>query len=215
MLGNKKKLKGLEDEVRLLRAQTAVNLYEKRIIYSRKDFGFIFNYLRLTGLGVEVGVRKGNYSDYLLNSWNGSVLYSVDPWLHYDDGKYVDGSNVAQKKQERIYHEAVRKLARYKSRSVIMRTTSTEAAAEFTDSSLDFVYLDAQHHYEAVKVDIETWLPKIRPGGVISGDDYADVETSENVFGVRRAVDEFVAAGSHDLILTIDGLYPSWFVVCK
>ena len=184
------------------------------VIYSRKDFGFILNYLGLTGPGVEVGVRKGNYSEYLLETWNGKTLYSVDPWRHFDDGQYIDGSNVAQKKQEQIFREATAKLSKFKGRSVIMRATSSEAVETFENNSLDFVYLDAQHHYEAVKEDIELWLPKIRPGGVISGDDYVDIKTEENDFGVKQAVDEFVRAKKLDLILTIEGLYPSWFVVC-
>ena len=215
MFGNKLRLKKIENEVGLLRAQSAITLYQKNIIYSRKDYGYILNYLGLTGLGVEVGVRKGNYSEYLLDSWNGKTLSSIDPWLHFDDGKYIDGSNVGQKKQDQIFMEATKKLSRYKQRSIIIRGTSLEAAKKFEEGSLDFVYLDAQHHYEAVKEDIEAWLPKIRSGGVISGDDYADFELDDNVFGVKRAVDEFVKQEGLQLLLTIDGLYPSWFVVCK
>jgi len=201
--------------VGLLRAQSTITLYKQGVINSRKDFGYLLNYLGLTGHGVEVGVRKGNYSEYLLETWKGETLYSVDPWMYFDDGKYIDGSNVGQKRQDEIFLEATRKLARYKNRSKIMRGTSTDAAQKFDNASLDFVYLDAQHHYEAVKEDIETWLPNIRSGGVISGDDYVDVELEDNVFGVKRAVDEFVEREGLELLLTIDGLYPSWFVVCK
>lgn len=214
MLFNKQKFKYIEEEIRLLRAQSSISLFEQKIINSRKDFGYILNYLGLSGAGVEVGVRKGNFSKYLLDTWKGQLLYSVDPWLHYSDGEYIDGSNVGQKKQEKIYQEARKKLSRYKQRSVIIRATSLDAAKQITDRSLDFVYLDAQHHYEAVKQDIAIWRSKLRSGGVISGDDYADIKDEDNVFGVKKAVDEFVSEQNIELILTADGLFPSWFAIC-
>jgi len=35
------------------------------------------------------------------------------------------------------------------------------------------VFIDAEHTYEAVKSDIETWWPLLLPGGIISGHDYS------------------------------------------
>ena len=215
MFTSRKRLKSLEKEISLLRAQMSVSLFTgaERVIYSRRDFGYLFNYLGLMGSGAEVGVRKANYSCHLLSTWNGRLLYSIDPWKYYPDSEYVDGSNVEQSRQDKIYSEALKKLSVYGDRSEVIREESAVAAARFSDASLDFVYLDAQHHYEAVKEDIELWLPKVKSGGVISGDDYADVQERDNIFGVKRAVDEFVKDGGHDLHLTIDGLFPSWFVI--
>lgn len=44
----------------------------------------------------------------------------------------------------------------------------------FADGSLDGVYVDGNHKYEACKRDIEIWLPKIKAGGWIAGHDYCD-----------------------------------------
>lgn len=52
-------------------------------------------------------------------------------------------------------------------------STGCDAAKNVEDSTLDFIYLDAAHDYESVKKDIETWLPKMKEGSIISGDDYA------------------------------------------
>jgi hypothetical protein len=49
---------------------------------------------------------------------------------------------------------------------------SVSASRLFSDASLDWVHLDARHDYASVKADIEAWLPKIRRGGWLSGDDY-------------------------------------------
>jgi hypothetical protein len=49
---------------------------------------------------------------------------------------------------------------------------SIAAARLFSEASLDWVHLDARHDYASVKADVEAWLPKIKPGGWLSGDDY-------------------------------------------
>lgn len=51
-------------------------------------------------------------------------------------------------------------------------TDSLTSAKLITDETLDWVHLDARHDYEGLIEDITTWLPKIKKGGWISGDDY-------------------------------------------
>ena len=34
------------------------------------------------------------------------------------------------------------------------------------------MYIDASHDYQSVKNDIESWITKVKPGGIICGDDY-------------------------------------------
>jgi len=48
---------------------------------------------------------------------------------------------------------------------------------------LDFVYLDAAHDYDNVKLDIKCWYPKVREGGILGGHDIIDE-------GVKKAVNE-------------------------
>jgi SAM-dependent methyltransferase len=66
----------------------------------------------------------------------------------------------------------------------IHQSLSWDAAEKYTDGSLDFVYIDADHHYAAVKRDITAWLPKVRPGGIIAGHDFCNFPD----FGVIKAV---------------------------
>jgi predicted O-methyltransferase YrrM len=66
-----------------------------------------------------------------------------------------------------------------------IKQDSVTGARRFEDASLDMVFLDGQHEYEAVKADIEAWLPKIKPGGLLAGDDY-----QSSWPGVIKAVDE-------------------------
>lgn len=68
-----------------------------------------------------------------------------------------------------------------------VRKTSIEAAKLYEDNSLDFVCIDADHSYKFVKEDILAWLPKVKSGGVLGGDDYY-----ASWPGVTKAVDELL-----------------------
>lgn len=55
----------------------------------------------------------------------------------------------------------------------VRRMPSVEAAASYQDGSLDFVFIDACHEFDAVVEDIRAWRPKMKQGGVMAGDDYS------------------------------------------
>jgi predicted O-methyltransferase YrrM len=58
-------------------------------------------------------------------------------------------------------------------------------AEKVKDNSLDFVFIDADHRYEAVKADICAWTPKLKPGGLLSGHDI-------HYSSVHRAVEKLI-----------------------
>lgn len=62
---------------------------------------------------------------------------------------------------------------------------SVSASELFTRASLEWVHLDARHDYASVKADIEAWLPKVKPGGWLSGDDYNEEKWPEVVKAVN------------------------------
>jgi hypothetical protein len=60
-------------------------------------------------------------------------------------------------------------------------------ATEFlkqTPQLFDFIYIDIAHDYEATITAIDASIPKLRPGGLIGGDDFSD----EGTWGVSSAV---------------------------
>jgi predicted O-methyltransferase YrrM len=69
----------------------------------------------------------------------------------------------------------------------ILKQASVEGAKRFENGTLDLVFIDGDHGHEAVKADILAWLPKLKPGGLIAGDDY-----SPHWPGVVQAVDELL-----------------------
>lgn len=84
----------------------------------------------------------------------------------------------------------------------VVQQKSVAAAATYDDASLDFVYIDADHSYQAVKADIAAWGRKVKPGCVLAGHDY-------NLDGVKQAVDEAFGAAVR---VEQTGDYPSWIV---
>jgi hypothetical protein len=62
---------------------------------------------------------------------------------------------------------------------------SVRAAGLFADRSIDWVHLDARHDSEHLRADIAAWLPKVRTGGWLSGDDYDEQKWPEVVGTVQ------------------------------
>jgi len=82
-----------------------------------------------------------------------------------------------------------------------MKMTSLTAASLIQDRCLDLVFIDVDpHSYEECSEDIKLWLPKVRKGGTISGDDYGS-----GFPGIIQAVNE--SFGSFNL--EIDAAAPS------
>jgi predicted O-methyltransferase YrrM len=84
----------------------------------------------------------------------------------------------------------------------VKKARSDQAAKNYANNSLDFVYLDAAHDYESVKQDIDAWLPKVKLNGIFAGDDY-----HESWAGVIAAVNEKLGKNSIEIIPKAQWLY--------
>lgn len=135
--------------------------------------------------GVEVGVGYGGHCEALLNYRGIDSLVGVDPYAHRHNCD--DPTNFSQSDLEHVYHRALDRLARFGRRFELIRETSAQAAKQVANGSLDFVYIDADHCFDAVVNDLGTWFDKVREGGIIAGHDYDNPELP----GVQQAVDGF------------------------
>jgi hypothetical protein len=148
--------------------------------------------LAIGGVGVEIGVHRGHYSEVLLTYSQLSLLYSIDPWaVNYTKLKWLNMS------QETCHRETVARLRRFGDRSHILRFPSLQAARLFDDHSLDFVFVDGDHSYKAIKFDLALWGPKVKQGGIFAGHDY-----DPKFPGVIKAVTEYSQRHRHHLIIT-------------
>jgi len=172
-------------------------------------FARILARLRVPGPFAELGVRRGDFSGYLLlflrKLRNATAalprFFLVDTWRHVPASQhYVDGSNVGHAAQRANLKTTVDQVARFWAQVSLVQLKTTEAALLFPNRSLGFVYLDARHDYCAVKEDLALYWPKLAPGGILAGDDYNKLEWPWCENGTRvdggldLAVNEFARA---------------------
>jgi len=72
--------------------------------------------------------------------------------------------------------------------SIIRKKTVQLGDDDIAPESLDWVYIDGCHEYEAVLADLRFFLTRVKRGGLICGDDYDD----KHYGMVNRAVAEFL-----------------------
>lgn len=148
-------------------------------------FPLFLQAMGLNGIAVEVGVAEGNYSREFLSLWHGDYVM-VDRWCHIDG--YDDVMNGSDAEHEQRFRQAMAVAEEHSSRVTVLRMDSVEAASQFPDKSLSFVYLDGDHSYDGVRRDLAAWWPKVQSHGVIAGHDYYD----KPPFQVRSALCSFV-----------------------
>jgi hypothetical protein len=142
---------------------------------------------------VEVGAYLGRSALYLASRIKQSGkqirLYVVDLW---DGWLYHDRDpQTPRAESKNVFWHFIRNVRRAGVEDVVcpLKMPSEQASNLFEDGTLDFVFLDADHGYEAVRRDLQCWFPKVKRRGVLGGHDYIHPDFP----GVRQAVDEFFA----------------------
>lgn len=164
----------------------------------------------------EVGVQDGNHFKNILTD-NVKKAYAIDCWFASDKLSEND-SDLTQNQLDEQYSRVCERF-KSDSRVEIIRDFSKNASDRLENESLDFVYIDADHTYEAVKSDLECWYPKLKKGGILSGHDYIEVtHFVKNIpipFDVVKAVAEFMKQNNIDKenIHITNENYASFFIV--
>lgn len=127
---------------------------------------------------VEIGSYAGISSSIFAQFFK--TIHCIDPFLPgYDDNDGASKSDmIAVEKQ---FDEVVSFYNNIKK----IKMKSVDASKLFENNSIDVVYIDGEHTYNAVKDDIKYWLPKIKKNGIICGHDY-----QLTFSGTIKAVDE-------------------------
>jgi len=128
--------------------------------------------------GVEIGTHKGNSIKIWCSANPNLKLTCIDPYVAY-------GVKREQDKHDGSYKTASGIAGRFG--AIIVRKTSLEVVDTFADGSLDFVYIDGDHRFDAVMQDLIRWAVKVRPGGMILLHDYYAFHRA----GVMKAVDAY------------------------
>lgn len=129
---------------------------------------------------LEVGSWKGLSSSIIARY--SSVLYCVDTWK----GAPEETDMVSEAKERSVLQVFLNNMHALgvADRIKPMVMTSHEARILFREGHLDFVYIDGDHSYEQVMIDL-SWFDLLKPGAIMAGHDN-DVHHP----GVQKALEE-------------------------
>lgn len=140
------------------------------------------------GIFVELGAYKGKSTSFIVtemvNKGKNIKFTTVDTFQGdsgSNDKKEVEAyKQVNVSKMEDEFDKNTEHLSEH---FEVIVAYSFEAAKYFDSNSVDTIFIDAGHSYEAVVKDIAAWLPKMKNGGIMAGHDYTAW------IGVKEAVD--------------------------
>jgi len=114
------------------------------------------------GIGIELGIAEGEFAERVCSKKHLSKWYGVD--MYRGDRNHNDNQ----------MNKMLKRLSKYEEYQFI-RSTFEEALNRFEDEYFDIVYVDGYAHtgQEDGKT-LDQWYQKVKPGGIISGDDYTD-----------------------------------------
>jgi len=138
---------------------------------------YLLKALPRRSVGAEIGVWRGEFSEDIVRRVKPSCLHLIDPWVFMSSSARLDLRGVGAKEQTDmdVIHDAVAQqfAAQISAGTVVMhRSLSADAALEFEDDYFDWIYIDGDHSYEGVLADLRAFTPKVKRGGLVTGDDY-------------------------------------------
>ncbi len=155
------------------------------------------------GVGAEIGVWKGDFSRQILDAARPKTLHLIDPWKSRSEETHARAwySSARGADMSAIFHSVQKRFSgEIETGQVILHAmTSSKALSRLPDGELDFVYVDGDHAYDAVRADLDVSFVKTRPGGLICVDDHFDGKWWGD--SIIRAVNEFL--GAHPTALQV------------
>jgi hypothetical protein len=144
---------------------------------------------------VEVGVWLGKSIIYMANKIKNHKshikLYGVDNFIGNENpnprGNVAETKKISEDKFDgNFYSEYSQNLVDCGVRDFIFDISqpSSKAVETFDENSIDFIFIDGDHHYNSISNDLKIWYPKVKKGGVFSGHDRIHP-------GVSKALKEF------------------------
>lgn len=171
-------------------------------------------------IGVEIGVRRGDNSQSILDELNIEKLYLIDVWdlmpfdktqgvlslLHRDHinltNHYALPFKRGKKDLNMNNYDFVVNRFKDNKKIKLIKDFSNVAVEQFHNNTLDFVYIDADHSYKKALEDISIWTKKVKPNGIISGHD-------THIIDVLQAVIDYSIKYGYNVIIE----HPDWYFI--
>ena len=101
----------------------------------------------------------------------------MDPWEKQKN--YKDFANSGQDVQNKFMDETKQKMKPFEAKGVdvtFIRDYSSNGHKEIEKNSLDFIYIDARHDFQAMEEDLEWMWPLLKEGGIFAGHDFCNAD---------------------------------------
>ena len=136
---------------------------------ARKSSGNVFveigSYIGASACFIAAGIkRKGS-----------GKLHCIDTWQN---------QGMTEGKRD-TFAEFKINTAKYKNLIIPQRGDSRKLAKTFIEP-IDFLFIDGDHTYEGVRLDVEAWFPKLNPGALVL---FHDIGWAK---GVQQVINEIV-----------------------
>jgi hypothetical protein len=137
---------------------------------------------------VELGVDRGEsyfaFCQAAAENRTGTRCFGIDTWRGDQHAGGYDETTFGQVSEHNRAH--------YESFSTLVRSDFDEALSRFEPGSIDVLHLDGLHTEPAVRHDVDSWLPKLRPGGMLL---LHDVDVRSKEFGAWKVWAELQTQG--------------------
>jgi hypothetical protein len=143
----------------------------------RNRLQMLMKYCRNAKVVCEIGCYEGKTSVTLAQNTLGAV-YSVDPFVRGRLGISY-GECIARLHRKR---SGVKNLS-------FLKGFSVNVAPEFR-CAIDFLFIDANHSYDAIKADWDSWVPKVVDGGIVALHDSRIAACSPGALGSMKFYSE-------------------------
>jgi predicted O-methyltransferase YrrM len=149
---------------------------------------------RIVELGTHYGVSFFSFCEAAEKYSPDTFLYAIDTW---------EGDAHAGWYSEDVFKRVLEHWASYhRTRARLIRSTFDDAATYFERCSIDILHIDGLHTYEAVKHDLETWLPFLKDDSIVL---FHDINVREKDFGVWRLWQELKLSPEYETAETLNG----------
>lgn len=149
---------------------------------------FLKDGMRVVEIGVCTGKSITYLSEQLIKNKIKIDLYGIDHFLGSAEHRDIIFKKEIENDTDYLYHLCIDNLKKCNVYDYIsiLKIDSINGSLKFNNNFFDVIIIDADHSYEGVKKDIDAWLPKLKSGGILAGDDYSP----RGWPGVVKAVNE-------------------------
>jgi hypothetical protein len=146
------------------------------------------------GVIVEIGVLNGQTTKFILENTKAKV-YGIDPIIPDSMNSALIGDENKIKELEKVYPNFT-----------FIKDYSYNVVENW-NKEIDYIFIDGDHTYDAVKQDFEQWYPHVKVGGIISIHDSSANRGGPSFWpGPSKLADELILDPRVEYIETLTAL---------